>query len=315
MLAPDPDLDRRVQLVRRFNRLYTQRIGVLEPRYLHSNYSLTHVRVLYELAQHSDTTASELGAKLGIDAGYLSRIIKRFDKDALVVRTPAPQDGRQSYLNLTRRGRSLFTSFEKRASAEMRQLIAELPETGQRHLVTAMAQIERLLAPARDTQQYELRSHRAGDLGFIVHRHGVLYSREYGWDTRFEALVAEVVAKFIRDYDERHDRCWLAERSGELVGSVLVTRVSKHVAQLRLLLVEPSARGLGIGQHLVDECVRFARAAGYRTLKLWTNDVLHSARRIYEAAGFQLVAQEKHRLFGEGLTGQTWALELTETRT
>lgn len=313
MLAPDPDLDRRVQLVRRFNRLYTQRIGVLEPRYLHRSYSLTHARVLYELAQRSDTTASELGAKLGVDAGYLSRIVKRFEKDALVVRTPAPQDGRQSLLNLTRRGRALFARFEERASAEMRQLIAELPETGQQHLVTAMAQIEKLLAAQPET--YSVRTQRAGDLGFIVHRHGVLYAREYGWDARFEALVAEVVAKFIRDYDERYDRCWVAERAGEIVGSVLVRRASKHVAQLRLLLVEPSARGLGIGRQLAGECVRFARAAGYHTLELWTNDVLHSARRIYEAAGFQLVAQEKNQLFGEGLTGQTWALELTDTVT
>lgn len=306
-------LSERVLRVRRFNRLYTQRIGLLKHDYLDGDYSLTHVRVLYELAQREDATASALGAKLGIDLGYLSRIVRRFEKDKLLVRTRASGDGRQTLLNLSARGRALYERYQARAGEEVQALIGRLPEREQQRLVDAMAEIEQLIEPApqpKAATSYLLRPHRPGDLGYIVHRHGVLYAQEYGWGPRFEALVAEIAASFLRKYDPRYEQCWIAERQGEIVGSVLVTRRSKTVAQLRLLLVEPSARGLGIGRRLVDECVRFARAAGYRELMLWTNEPLRAARRIYEAAGFQLIESKRHADFGVELTGQTWTLRL-----
>jgi DNA-binding MarR family transcriptional regulator/N-acetylglutamate synthase-like GNAT family acetyltransferase len=303
----------RVQSVRRFNRLYTQRIGLLQRSYLDGVYSLTHVRVLYELAQRENATASALGAKLGIDLGYLSRILRRFEKDKLIVRARASSDARQALLNLSARGRAMYEHYQERAGAEMHKLIGRMSEGEQQRLVDSMGAIERLLEPTRQpaaAPAYVLRPHRAGDLGYIVHRHGALYTQEYGWGPGFEALVAEIAARFLRDFDPRFEHCWIAERGAEIVGSVLVTRRSKTVAQLRLLLVEPSARGLGIGQRLVDECVRFARGAGYRQLTLWTNDVLRSARRIYEAAGFQLIDSKRHSDFGVELTGQTWTLRL-----
>jgi DNA-binding MarR family transcriptional regulator/GNAT superfamily N-acetyltransferase len=303
----------RVQRVRRFNRLYTQRIGLLQHSYLAGAYSLTHVRVLYELAQRENATASALGATLGIDLGYLSRIVRRFERDKLVVRTRASSDARQTYLNLSARGRALFEHYQQRAGEETYKLIERMSEGEQQRLVTAMSAIEQLLEPEVQpaaAPTYVLRPHRPGDLGYVVHRHGVLYAQEYGWGPKFEALVAEIVASFLRDYDPRYEHCWMAERDTEIVGSVLVTRRSKTVAQLRLLLVEPTARGLGIGQRLVDECVRFARGAGYRQLTLWTNDVLHSARRIYEASGFKLIESKRHADFGVDLTGQTWTLRL-----
>jgi DNA-binding MarR family transcriptional regulator/N-acetylglutamate synthase-like GNAT family acetyltransferase len=312
-MASNQHNNERVQIVRRFNRLYTQRIGLLKRDYLDGDYSLTHVRVLYELAQRENATASVLGAKLGIDLGYLSRIVRRFEKDKLVVRARASTDGRQAWLNLSARGRALYEQYQARAGDEMQELIGRMSDGEQQRLVEAMGSIEQLLEPPAQltaAPAYVLRPHRAGDLGYIVYRHGVLYTQEYGWGPAFEALVAEIVAGFLRGYDARYEHCWIAERNAEIVGSVLVTRRSKTVAQLRLLLVEPSARGLGIGQRLVEECVRFARAAGYRQLMLWTNDPLRSARRIYEAAGFQLIESKKHSDFGVELTGQTWTLRL-----
>lgn len=303
----------RVQTVRRFNRLYTQRIGLLQRSYLDGGYSLSHVRVLYELAQQRDATASSLGASLGIDLGYLSRILKRFEKDKLLVRTRASSDARQTFLNLSARGRALAAHYQERAGQETHKLIDHMSEPQQQRLVQAMSAIEELLDPPTPTTQapaYVLRPHRAGDLGFIVYRHGALYAQEYGWGAGFEALVAEIAARFLRNYDAAFERCWIAERGSEIVGSVLVTRQSKTVAQLRLLLVEPSARGLGIGRHLIDECVRFARNTGYRKLSLWTNDNLHAARHLYEAAGFRLLESKRHKDFGVELTGQTWALQL-----
>jgi DNA-binding MarR family transcriptional regulator/N-acetylglutamate synthase-like GNAT family acetyltransferase len=313
IVMAQPEQTHRVQTVRRFNRLYTQRIGLLQRSYLDGAYSLTHVRVLYELAQRSDCTASALGAKLGVDLGYLSRILKRFEKDKLVVRARASTDARQSLLNLSARGRALYTQYQQRAGDDVHKLIEPLSEGEQQRLVEAMSAIEQLLdgdGARAQAPAYVVRLHQPGDLGYIVYRHGVLYAREYGWGERFEALVAEIAARFLRNYDARTERCWLAERAGEVVGSVLVTKHSKTVAQLRLLWVEPSARGLGIGQHLVGECVRFARAVGYRKLMLWTNSNLHAARRIYEMAGFELVESKQHSDFGVELTGQTWALQL-----
>jgi DNA-binding MarR family transcriptional regulator/GNAT superfamily N-acetyltransferase len=308
-------LPRRVTAVRRFNRFYTRRIGALGAGHLESPFSLTEVRVLYELAHREDPTAAEIGRELGLDAGYLSRILRGFRKRKLIATRAAPADRRRSLLALTDEGKGVFAQLDQRSSTEIEGMLRVLSGDRQRRLLGAMESIQQLLGDSSETvpssrEPYLLRPPGPGDLGWVVHRHGVLYAAEYGWDERFEALVADIVADFVRNFDPRRERCWLAEREGEIVGSVFVVRQSDEVAKLRLLLVEPSARGLGIGTRLVEECVRFARQAGYRTLVLWTNDVLHSARRIYEAAGFRLVKSEPHDSFGHGLLGQTWELTL-----
>ena len=312
---PPPTSTTHIDAFRRFNRFYTKQIGVLRAGLLDSPLSLTEVRVLYELAHRQEPTAALIGRELGLDPGYLSRILRGFRKRKLVATRSAPGDRRRRLLALTDEGRTVFGQLDRRSSAEIEAMLENLSPERQRRLLGAMQTIEHLLddAPASNTQSrepYLLRSHQPGDLGWVVHRHGVLYAEEYGWDERFEALVAGIVAEFVRNFDPRRERCWIAEREGEVVGSVFVVRQSDEVAKLRLLLVEPSARGLGIGSRLVSECVRFARQAGYRTLMLWTNDVLHSARRIYEAAGFRLVKSEPHESFGDDLVGQTWELTL-----
>ncbi|WNG53853.1 MarR family transcriptional regulator [Archangium gephyra] len=307
----DKGVAQRVEAVRHFNRFYTQKIGVLREGLLESPFSLTEVRVLYELAHREEPTATELGQELGLDAGYLSRILSRFEKKGLVHKKPSTSDGRRSLLQLTRQGREALAPLDARSSAEVSRMIAGLPPAAQRQLVEAMHTIEGLLGDkAAPKAPYLLRPHQPGDMGWIVHRHGVLYSREYGWDERFEALVASIVAEFIQKLDPKRERCWVAEKDGELVGSVFLAQKSKTVAKLRLLLVEPSARGLGIGSRLVDECVRFARQAGYRKVTLWTNSVLLAARHLYAAAGFQLVHSEPDPLFGEGQVSETWELAL-----
>jgi DNA-binding MarR family transcriptional regulator/N-acetylglutamate synthase-like GNAT family acetyltransferase len=304
-------LDRRVAAVRRFNRLYTRRIGVLNDGLLRSPYSLTEVRLLFELAQSPNLTASTLRDELGLDPGYLSRLLRGLEDRGLLSRTSSAADGRVTHLNLTEKGREAFRTLDARADDEVRALLGALSVAHQRQLLDAARTIEELLdgtGPRREP--YLLRQHQPGDMGWVVHRHGVLYAQEYGWDERFEALVAEVVASFIHRFDAKRERCWIAERDGEIVGSVFLVQKSKTVAQLRLLLVEPSARGLGIGGRLVDECLRFARQTGYRKLTLWTNHVLHAARRIYQRAGFQLVDEQPHSRFGRDLIGQTWELTL-----
>jgi DNA-binding MarR family transcriptional regulator/GNAT superfamily N-acetyltransferase len=307
----DKAMAQRVEAVRRFNRFYTQKIGVLHDGLLDSPFSLAEVRVLYELAHREEPTATELGQELGLDAGYLSRILSRFEKKGLLRKKPSQDDGRRSLLQLTPRGREALAALDARSSAEVTRMMAGLSPTGQRQLVEAMHTLEGLLgAKAEPRVPYVLRPHQPGDMGWVVHRHGVLYAREYGWDERFEALVASIVAEFIQKLDPKHERCWVAEKDGEPVGSVFLVKKSKTVARLRLLLVEPSARGLGIGSRLVDECVRFARQAGYRKVTLWTNSVLLAARRIYEAAGFELVHSEPDPLFGAGQVGETWELVL-----
>jgi DNA-binding MarR family transcriptional regulator/N-acetylglutamate synthase-like GNAT family acetyltransferase len=307
----DDDFDRRVGEVRRFNRFWTRQIGVLREGYLESPFSLTEVRVLYELAHREETTAGELGEELGLDAGYLSRILSGFQKHGLIRKRPSEADGRRRLLRLTERGREAFAPLEARSRSEIGAMLGGMSIAGQERLVEAMRAIERLLSFRPDPAvPYLLRPPQPGDMGWVVHRHGVLYAREYGWDERFEALVAGIVAKFIQQYDPRVERCWIAERDGEVVGCVFLVRESEEVAKLRLLLVEPEARGLGIGSRLVEECIRFARQAGYRKITLWTNDVLNSARRIYEAMGFQLVHEKPHRSFGHDLVGQTWELML-----
>src|SRR2546430_6211651 len=303
----------RVAAVRRFNRFYTRQIGLLQETLLRSPFSLTEARVLYELGRHAPTHATALGQELGLDAGYLSRILRDFERGGLLERTPSKTDGRQHVLALTGQGRNAFARLDGASRREIGTLLAQLPTARQQRLVAAMHMIEQLLGappqPARPGA-YRVRPHRPGDMGWVVHRHGVLYAREYGWDARFEALVADIVARFIKRYDPKRERCWIAEREGEIVGSVFLVRRSDRVAQLRLLLVEPHARGLGIGARLVRECIGFARRAGYRKIMLWTNDVLHAARHIYEQAGFHLGREERHHSFGHDLVGQTWGRRL-----
>jgi DNA-binding MarR family transcriptional regulator/GNAT superfamily N-acetyltransferase len=302
-----------VEAVRHFNRFYTRRIGVLQKGLLQSPFSLAQARVLYELAHRENPAAGALARDLGLDAGYLSRILKGFEKRGLVRRSRSDSDGRQSILSLTATGRRAFAALDAQSNEEVRGMAGKLAPAGRRQLAAAMQTIERLLdgdtgvaAPV----PYVLRPHQPGDMGWVAHRHGVLYAQEYGWDESFEALAAEIAAKFIRKFDPQRERCWMAERAGEVVGSVLLVKRSKKVAQLRLLLVEPGARGLGIGRRLVEECIRFARHRGYRKIMLWTNSGLTAARKIYEQAGFRLVEESRHHSFGKDLVGQNWELEL-----
>jgi len=306
-------VEQRVEAVRRFNRFYTKQIGVLQEHLLRSPYSLTEARVLYELAHHEQATATatDLGAALGLDAGYLSRILSSFQKQGLLERKTSETDGRRSLLRLTPRGRNAFGKIDAASHNDVGAMLRNLPPDAQSRLVAAMHTIEALLgAPPDQRAPYFLRPHRAGDMGWVVQRHGVLYAQEYGWDEQFEALVAEIVAKFMRQHDPKRERCWIAEQDGENIGSVFLVKKSEGVAQLRLLLVEPQARGVGIGTRLVNECGRFARQAGYRKITLWTNSVLHAARKIYEKAGYRLVLEGPHHSFGADLIGQTWELEL-----
>jgi DNA-binding MarR family transcriptional regulator/GNAT superfamily N-acetyltransferase len=300
-------LERRVAEVRRFSRFYTQKIGVLRQAYLQSPFTLTEVRVLYELAHRERSTASELGRDLGLDAGYLSRILRRFQKKGLLTRVASRQDGRQQILSLTRKGEEAFAPLNLRSRREIAALLGPLSAPEQIRLVGAMREIETLLgAEPEPKAPYMLRPHQPGDIGWIIHRHGVLYAQEYGWDETFEALVAEVAASFIRKFDARKERCWIAEKDGEIVGSAFLVRKSAAVAKIRLVYVEPKARGLGIATRLTAECERFARQAGYRKITLWTNSILRAARHVYAKAGFRLVRSEPHRSFGHDLVGETW---------
>jgi DNA-binding MarR family transcriptional regulator/GNAT superfamily N-acetyltransferase len=312
-LASVPNnLVKSVQAVRRFNRFYTRKIGVLEEGLLKSPYSLTDVRVLYELANRQQTTASELAANLALDAGYLSRIIQKFEKLHFVDRRRSKQDGRQSLLELTQAGKKAFAPLDSQSSEQVRKMLANLSAPQQVRLINAMSTIQSVLEP-RDSAPapYLLRQHEPGDMGWVVYRHGVLYSQEYGYDERFEALVAEIVGEFIKNYDRSRERCWMAERDGEIVGSVFLVKQSNSLAKLRLLLVEPSARGLGIGRRLVAECIRLARQAGYKKMILWTQSELAAARKIYQDAGFKLVKQEAHESWGrDDLVSETWKLKL-----
>jgi len=300
-----------VEAVRRFNRFYTRQIGVLQEGLLNSQFSLAEARILYELAHRDRSTASELTRELGLDAGYLSRILRGFTQQGLIDRQPSETDGRQNSILLTEQGQMAFAQLNERSRHKIGELLNQLTDGNQNRLVEAMQTIEELLGTAPESKTpYLLRLHQPGDMGWIVHRHGVLYAQEYGWDEQFEALVASIVAEFIQNYDPKKERCWIAEKDGEIVGSVLLVKKSDSVAKLRLLLVEPKARGLGIGTRLVKECDRFARQAGYEKIELWTNSVLSAARRIYEAAGYRLVHQEHHYSFGQDLIGETWELIL-----
>ncbi len=303
------NLHHRVAAVRRFSRFYTRVIGALHDGLLHSDFSLAEARVLYELAQRAGVTATELGRELDLDAGYLSRILQRFERDGLLARTPSPIDRRQNLLSLTQAGHDAFAPLDARSREEMGALLAPLAEPAQAAVVAAMGRIESLLGAPRSAP-WLLRQHRPGDIGWVVGRHGALYAEEYGFDARFEALVARVAGEFLAQHDPARERCWIAENDGVNVGSVFLVRHSDEEAKLRLLLVEPAARGLGIGRRLVAECIGFARETGYRRINLWTNEVLVAARAIYQQAGFRLVASKPHSDFGPPMVGEDWSLAL-----
>jgi DNA-binding MarR family transcriptional regulator/GNAT superfamily N-acetyltransferase len=302
----------RVLAIRRFNRFYTRQIGILQDGLYESSFSLTEVRVLYELAHRDGLTAVQLCRELGLDPGYVSRILRSFHKKGLLARKPSSTDGREVLLSLTTHGRSVFAPLDKRSSDDIAKMLTSLSPLQQSRLAEATRTIEDLLAPrTQNRPPYLLRSHYPGDMGWVTYRHGVLYSQEYGYDERFEALVAGIVAEFINHFDPKRERCWIAEINGERVGSVFLVQKSQTVAKLRLLLVEPSARGLGIGKKLVSECIRFARQAGYKKLVLWTQSELHAARRIYEKTGFRLAGKKPHQSWNrKDLVSEIWELKL-----
>jgi DNA-binding MarR family transcriptional regulator/N-acetylglutamate synthase-like GNAT family acetyltransferase len=309
------DLRSRIDTVRRFNRFYTRAIGVLQEGWLGSPFPLTEARVLYELAHREKPTATLVRNNLDLDAGYLSRVLSSFEKRGLIEKKASQDDRRQSLLALTEEGRRQFAPLEERTIQQVGGMIERLSEDEQRRLIGAMQTIEKLLAPAERPASgapasYLLRPHQPGDMGWVVHRQGVLYAQEYGYDERFEALAAEIVAQFMQHYDVKRERCWIAERDGEVAGSVFLVAKSRITAKLRLLYVEPAARGLGIGSRLVGECVRFARQAGYKKIVLWTQSELDAARRIYKQAGFRVVRKKRHRSFSRDLVAETWELSL-----
>jgi DNA-binding MarR family transcriptional regulator/GNAT superfamily N-acetyltransferase len=308
-MASGPD---RVSAVRHFNRFYTRQIGVLREGLLHSPYPLTEARIIYELGNRDGLTAAQLGRELGLDPGYLSRTLGRFEEQGLLERVRDEVDARQRLLSLTARGREAFAVLDRRSHEEISEMLGQLSEEDQQRLLAAMRTIEGVLDTSLGfAEPFIIRHHHPGDMGWVVHRHGALYHDEYGWDERFEALVAQVVADYINKYDPARDRCWIAEMGGEIVGSVfLVNAGDGMTAKLRLLLVEPRVRGMGLGTRLVREAIRFARRAGYRKMTLWTNHVLLEARHIYAKLGFSLVAEDPHHSFGHDLIGETWELVL-----
>lgn len=303
-------MEARSAALRSFNRFYMNVIGVLREDLLQLPFSLTEARVIFELAQGSSCQTADLRRNLNIDAGYLSRILARLESNGLARRERSDSDRRRRVIGLTRRGRAAYKALDQRSSAEVQGLLARLTDEDQRRLLGAMERIRAILDVAPRPPAFLIREPRAGDYGWIVNRHGVLYAHEYGWDESFEALVARIVADYVDHRDLKGESAWIAEIDGERVGCVLCVRRQEKVAQLRLMLVEPSARGRGIGTRLVDECLRFAGRAGYERIMLWTNDVLEDARRIYERAGFELLESEEHHSFGRDLVGQYWSRRL-----
>jgi DNA-binding MarR family transcriptional regulator/GNAT superfamily N-acetyltransferase len=306
-----PDSDDQIAAVRAFNRFYTRKLGVLDQQLLKSPFSLSEARVLYELAHRDDLAAKEIGTELGLDPGYLSRIIQNFDENGLITRKPLPSDRRQYRLSLTAKGRQAFAKLDRSSHDDVADMLATLPRGDGNRLIGAMATIERLLGASRvSVPTAILREPRPGDMGWVVQSHGALYASEYGFDSSFEGLVAEIAAKFLTSFDASRERCWIADIDGAQVGSVFLVRHTDAVAKLRLLLVDPAGRGQGLGQRLVGECIAFAQACGYRKITLWTQSILVAARKIYQDAGFVQVATEPHRSFGQSLVGETWEREL-----
>jgi DNA-binding MarR family transcriptional regulator/GNAT superfamily N-acetyltransferase len=303
----------RVHAVRSFNRFYTKRIGVLQQGWLGSPFSLAEARVLFELAHQQQPTATDLGKELGLDAGYLSRTLRSFERRGFVRRTRSSEDGRRAHLSLTRTGQAAFATLNQRTHDDVETMLKALSAGDQERLVNAMRVIQDVLGDARPAAStpYVIRPPHAGDLGWVVHRQGLLYAEEWGYNEQFEALTAEIVADFVKNLRPSKERCWIAEKDGEIVGSIFLVRKSDRVAKLRLLLVEPSARGMGIGSRLIDECIRFARRVGYRKITLWTQSELDAARRLYKKAGFTITARKAHDSFGrQGLVSETWDLTL-----
>jgi len=308
---PTTPIGQHVEAVRRFSRFYTKQIGLLQEKILRSPFSLAEARVIYELAHHEETTATELSNELGLDPGYLSRILREFNKRGLIDKGRSESDGRKKFLCLSENGKTAFAGINARSRREIEATLNNLSPADQASLVQAMQTIEALLGARPEHRvPYILRTHQPGDMGWVVQRHGILYAEEYAWDEQFEALVAEIVVSFIRNYDPKRERCWIAEKDGDNVGSVFVVKQTDSTAKLRLLLVEPNARGLGIGSRLVNECIKFAQQVGYTKMTLWTNNILSAARHIYEKAGFRLVNEQPHKSFGQDLVAETWDLKL-----
>jgi DNA-binding MarR family transcriptional regulator/GNAT superfamily N-acetyltransferase len=306
------EINNQISSIRRFNRFYTRAIGTLQEGLLESPLSLPEARVLYEIASRNQPTASEIAAALKMDLGYLSRILSTFTARKLIIRKTSPNDARQTLLSLTKAGQQQFATLDRRSKQQIKQMVQPFTTEQRSRLVAAMNSIQSLLGDTSSPEPYILRPHRPGDMGWVVARHGALYAQEYGWDQRFEALVARITADFIDHFDPLRDRCWIADRSGESLGCVFLVKDPKltDTARLRLLLVEPGARGLGLGRTLIQECTRFARHSGYRKITLWTNSVLDAARHLYQCEGYSLVSEEPHYSFGKNLVGQHWELAL-----
>jgi DNA-binding MarR family transcriptional regulator/GNAT superfamily N-acetyltransferase len=304
----------RIAAVRGFNRFYTRQIGVLRKTFLDTPYSLGEARVLYEIANRQAPTASDVGRALDLDAGYLSRVLRAFERRGLIARKASARDARQIHLSLSAGGRKAYALLERRSQGDMGALLGKLKAADQARLVAAMTTIRTLLDGKPQAQaakpRFSLRTPRPGDFGWIVKRHAELYREEYGWHAPFEGVCAQIVADFVNNFDQKRERCWIAEIDGENVGCVFVAKDSATVARIRLLLVEPKARGFGLGARLVDECVGFARAAGYKKMTLWTHSVLKAARHIYETAGFRRVRTERHNSWGPAVVSEFWDLEL-----
>jgi DNA-binding MarR family transcriptional regulator/GNAT superfamily N-acetyltransferase len=314
-IASDRMANDRVAEVRRFSRFYTRQLGVLRKTYLDSPYSLGEARVLYEIANGGAPTASDIGRALDLDAGYLSRTLRNFEKRGLIERKASASDARQSHLALSARGRKSFAPLERRSQRDTAAMLAGLKPAGEARLIAAMNTIEELLGGTAPTgsaseRRYTLRAPKSGDFGWIVKRHAELYGQEYGWIAPFEGVCAQIVADFVNKFDRKRERCWIAEMNGENVGSIMLAKETDSVARIRLLLVDPKARGLGLGARLTDECIRFARRAGYNKMTLWTHSVLTAARHIYQKAGFKLMRTEQHRSWGRPVVSEHWDLEL-----
>jgi DNA-binding MarR family transcriptional regulator/GNAT superfamily N-acetyltransferase len=305
--------ERRIAAVRSFNRFYTRQIGVLRKNFLDSPYTLGEARVLYEIGRRRLPTASDIGRALGLDAGYLSRVLRNFEKSGLIARTASAQDARRSYLALTMRGKKVMASLDSRSQRDVSTMLGQLEAPDQGRLMTAMNTIETLLGGEHEEARqsgYTLRAPHTGDFGWIVRRHAQLYAQEYQWKEPFEGVCAQIAADFLNKFDPKYERCWIAEMDGENVGCVMLARESPTVARLRLLLVDPKARGLGLGARLTDECIRFARGAGYKTVTLWTHSILTAARHIYAKAGFKLIRSEERTSFGQPVVSEDWEMEL-----
>ncbi len=309
-MLPDP-LERQIAAVRGFSRFYTRKLGIIEPKLLHSPWSLQEARIIYEIAERQSCTATDLVRALGLDAGFMSRTLQALQRRQIVARKPSKTDRRVAELALTAKGRAAFADLDSRSRGVVASLLNSLDADERTAVVNAMTAIEHALEPpAREPASFLLRSHRPGDIGWIVSRHGAIYAQEYGWDISFEALAADITAQFLKSYNPAREQCWIAEIGGEPVGSVFLVKASDEVAKLRLLLVEKKARGLGIGRALTEQCIHFARQAGYASITLWTQSILLAARGIYQRAGFRRVSEEKHHSFGVDLVGETWESKL-----